>query len=387
MKLVCEFNYINWLAIGNKYTSTISSSSITEPNTIIQKIDGQHLNGKNDRDVEAIRFSDTTVNYFPNALNKIFPNLKSVEIYKCGLKSITRRDLIGLENVQRLSCGNNNISSLPDNLFRNMKKLIDISFRDNDLHCMSSELLMPTLINNIKLVDFRENQSIDAVYCDSSYMQILSEKKVDSLAQLVAIIDQKCDKPINDNCNRIKNIASEGFKELWATGRLSDITIVTDTEKLKLHKTVLAIQSSVFTSIFEDKMKDRPSDEIQMTNINSAVVKIFLKFLYTDEIEEKVEVSNLLELFSLAAKYKVENLMRIVEGMIIDDLYVDNAIEIFELACRYDCDKMKTSAFEFIQSIFVEPLKDELMNQPEVVKELIEAKRNFDSMMNKYKKN
>ncbi|CRK99781.1 CLUMA_CG013089, isoform A, partial [Clunio marinus] len=156
---------------------------------------------------------------------------------------------------------------------------------------------------------------------------------------------------------------------LWTTGRFADITIVTDTEKFKAHKVVLAVQSPVFTSIFEDKMKDRPSDEIHMKNINTKTVKIFLKFLYTDEIE-KEENSNLLQLFSLAAKFKVENLMTILEGIIINGLSNDNAIEIFELACRFNCDGLKTSAFKVIQSMFDEPLKDELINQPEVVKEL-----------------
>ncbi|CRK97254.1 CLUMA_CG010650, isoform A [Clunio marinus] len=32
--------------------------------------------------------------YFPQGLNKIFPNLKAVGILKCGFKSITQRDLV-----------------------------------------------------------------------------------------------------------------------------------------------------------------------------------------------------------------------------------------------------------------------------------------------------
>ncbi|CRK99761.1 CLUMA_CG013080, isoform A [Clunio marinus] len=178
--------------------------------------------------------------------------------------------------------------------------------------------------------------------------------------------------------------ALEGFKELWTTGRLSDITIVTDTEKFKVHKFALAMQSSVFTSIFENVMKDRPSDEIQMKNIDPEVAKTFLKFFYTGEVEIE-EISNLLELFALAAKFKVETLMSIIEDMIIDDLNDDNAIEIYELACRFNCDGMKTSAFEFIQSMFDEPLKDELMNQPEVLKELVEAKQKINSILKKQK--
>ncbi|CRK99746.1 CLUMA_CG013014, isoform A [Clunio marinus] len=386
MELVCKFNYCYWYTIGSKYTSIITSSSITEPNTIIKTINGNHLEGKSDKDIEEIWFNGTTVNYFPQGLNKIFPNLKTVIIDYCGLKSITRRDLVGLENIQMLWCGHNKIASLPDNLFRNMNKLIYISFYDNDLHCMSSEVLKPILKNDLKYVDFSENRSIDAGYRDSSYTLLIYGNKVDSVAQLMAMIDEKCDKPMKDeqtfsNTNlkdnklpqrnkKLKDFKSDGFKELWTTGRFSDITIVTDTEKFKVHKNILAIQSSVFTSIFEDKMKDRPSDEIHLKNINVNIVTIFLKFFYTDEVDE-TEISNLLEVFALAAKFKVENLMSVVEKMITDDLNDDNAMDVFKLACRFNCDGMKTSAFEVIQSMFDEPLKDELMNQPEVIFESI----------------
>ncbi|CRL01863.1 CLUMA_CG015236, isoform A, partial [Clunio marinus] len=231
MDLVCEFRYWNWLEIGSEYTSTISSSSIQEPNTIIQKINGKHLDGKSDKDVESIWFSNTTVNYFPQGLNKIFPNLKAVGIHNCGLKSITRRDLDGLENIQILWCSKNKIASLPDNLFRNMNKLNAISFRDNDLQFMSSEVLMPILKNGLKLVDFRRNRSIDAVYCDSSYTQKINGNKVDSLVQLMAMIFEKCDKPNKKDEQTLSNkklqdIKTEGFNELWTTGRFSDITIV-----------------------------------------------------------------------------------------------------------------------------------------------------------------
>ncbi|CRL04214.1 CLUMA_CG017310, isoform A [Clunio marinus] len=388
MELVCKFKNFIEFGIGDKYTSIITFSSITEPNTSIRTINGNHLDGKSDKDVEAIRFENITVNYFPQGLNKIFPNLKAVIIHKCGLKSITQRDLVGLESIERLSCENNKITSLADNRFANMNKLIDISFKNNDLHSMSSELLKPLLNNDLEFVDFSGNRSIDAVYCDSSYTHILSRNNVDSIAKLMAMIDEKCDKSMKDEQTQTitqrTDLKTEGFKEHWTTGRFSDITIVTDTELFKAHKIVLAVQSSVFTSIFENKMKDRPSDEIQMKNINPEVVKIFLKFLYTDEIE-KEENSNLLQLFSLAAKFKVENLMKIVEGMITDDLNDDNAIEIFELACRFNCDAMKTSAFKFIQSIFDEPLKDEQMSQPEVVRELVDAKRKIDLIVSKYK--
>ncbi|CRL03509.1 CLUMA_CG016596, isoform A, partial [Clunio marinus] len=197
MELVCEFENLRWYKFEKIcYTSSISSSSIKEPNTSIRTINGNHLEGKSDKDVEVIRFRDTTVNYFPQGLNKIFPNLKAVLIHYCELKSITRKNLDGLENIQILRCDSNKITTLPDDLFRNMKKLIDISFRNNDLGCLSSKVFKPILNNGLKFVDFSGNRSIDAYYSDSTYTTYICRNKVDPVAQLMAMIDEECNKPV-----------------------------------------------------------------------------------------------------------------------------------------------------------------------------------------------
>ncbi|CRL03848.1 CLUMA_CG016978, isoform A [Clunio marinus] len=374
MELKCVFEEKLDLSGEIYYTSVIQSISLIKPNTKIRKISGKHVNGKKDEDVKVIKFENTTVNYFPQGLNKIFLNLIAVFIYNCGLKSITRRDLTGLKNLRTLHCSRNKITSLQSNLFQNMAKLKYISFRENDLHCISSDVFKP-LSKNYYKIDLRNNRSIDAFYC-SSRTPIMDEKHVDSIAQFWTMID--------DMCNKNKNISSDRFKDLWKTGLCSDVTIVTETEKFKAHKVVLAVQSSVFASIFDNDMKDRPSGEIHLKNLNADIVKIFIKFFYVGEFERR-ELAGLKELLNLAEKFKVQNLLSIVEDMIIDDLNDDNAIEVLEFGCRFNCDGIKTSAFEVIQSMFDEPLKDDLINQPEAVTELVEAQRNFKSTLEKYK--
>ncbi|CRK95770.1 CLUMA_CG009227, isoform A [Clunio marinus] len=295
MNLNCKFCYDRAGHVNRPdYICLIDSSSkteILEPNVMIRKINGDHLDGKSDKDVEVIWFKHAKVNYFPHGLNEIFPNLKIVRIQECGLKSLTRKDLVGLENTESLWCDANNITSLPNDMFHNMSKLIYIAFQFNDLQFISSELLTPIFENDLQVVDFSGNHSIDAFYIADScnYRQLFCENEADSVAELMAMIDEQCDKPINDeqtiSKTKLKVLKTEEFKELWTTGCFSDITIVTDTKKFKAHKVVLAVQT-----------------------------------------------------------------------------------------------------FEAIQSIIDEPVKEELINQPKVLKKLVKAKRNFDSMVNKYKK-
>ncbi|CRL05560.1 CLUMA_CG018070, isoform A [Clunio marinus] len=144
------------------YTCFISTTSIIDPNTrIMSWLEGKHRDGKSFDDVEAISFKNTSVHYFPLDLDKFFPNLRIVKIENCGLKSITRSDLNGLENIDTLFCPGNRITSLPNNLFTGMYKLRSVVFRRNRIKIMSSKVFTPIIKNLIRL-DLTENVSIDA---------------------------------------------------------------------------------------------------------------------------------------------------------------------------------------------------------------------------------
>ncbi|CRL05561.1 CLUMA_CG018061, isoform A [Clunio marinus] len=189
------------------------------------------------------------------------------------------------------------------------------------------------------------------------------------------MIDNQCQKPTYES----REIPS-GLNEIWTTGRYSDITLITDTKKFKAHKVILAANSPVFDTIFNNHMKDRSSDEVYLKNIKESVVKTFLDFLYTGKIEENGD-QNLGELFSIASKFKVAKLTSIVEKLITINLNDENALEFLKLGCLFNCDKMKVSTFNVLKSMFDFPLKEDLMNQPEAIEKLIEAKQNFDSSL------
>lgn len=379
MKLNCEFRKGICAIYLNKYTCVVTSSAIVRPNTRVNGFIGAHLPGRCNSDVEAIKFEDTTVEHFPRGLHKVFPSLTSLFIRNCGLKSISRRDLSGLENLTGLGIFSNQLTSLPSNLLTNMRRLKNISFVGNKLENVSSQLLVPVRDNDLTYVDFRKNERINSVFGFTT-----SCYNVDSLEQLMKIIDTNCKQPAEDeqHLKAFVDKFSHGFKELWTTGQLSDFTIVAGSREFRVHKNVLSIQSAVFAAIFENDEDE--SNVLRLDEFSANVVEQFLSFLYTGDIPDG---SNALELFAISCKFEVDELKDISEEMILDNLGEANAYEVFTIGHLFSSDNLKSAAFDEIKSLFPgTKLPEYLVNRPENVKELIDAKLNYDSVLQGFKK-
>jgi Leucine-rich repeat (LRR) protein len=109
---------------------------------------------------------------FPRELHNIFPRLKAIDITDCGLKELIREDFVGLENIEGLYIQSNQIAALPDDLFENMNKLTRVSFWNNKLGRITSQLL-----------SFGRNPDIRAFFSADL------EGSVASLEELMNIID------------------------------------------------------------------------------------------------------------------------------------------------------------------------------------------------------
>lgn len=123
MEINCRFALIDWENNSILYTCEVTVASITEPHTDIANFKGRHILGKSNIDVKAISFKHTQVKYFPRRISDFFPNLIALQIENCGLTSISRRDLNGLQNLNDVSIFDNDLVELPNDLFKNFDKL------------------------------------------------------------------------------------------------------------------------------------------------------------------------------------------------------------------------------------------------------------------------
>lgn len=360
------------------YLCNIRRVSIKSPETKITRIIGDHIEGKNDDDVNMLLFDSSEVHFFPRGLDKIFKNLTGIMILSCGLKRITRNDLVGLTNLKYLTLDDNQLRLLSPDLFVGMNKLKHIAIRNNKLRILSSKLLKPIAGNAVTLVDLRGNTKIDACFHPAQ-----GQGNVDSLQELMEIIDKKCVPPFENNVFKTKFFG--GYKQIWESGKYSDFTVIGgggvngETKDFKVHKVVLASQSSVFAAMFENDMKEKRSGQMIIEDFSAETVEEMLEFLYTGELKS---YENGINVYSIACIYDIETLKEVAKKLIMLNIEESNAIEVLGLANLHNLNDMKRAAFTVIKKTFPElKLQDEMMEKPQVVGEIIAACRVRNKMI------
>lgn len=379
MKLACNFDGHPWYSDRDKLYTCFLYADVNDSNAVIKSIRGPHKPRHNYLDVEAILWLNSSVNFFPKGLHRIFPNLRALCFNNCKLKNISRKDFIGIENLESFSAIDNSLTSLPNDLFADMRKLTRISFRCNDIEYLSPKLLKPILGNKLKYVSFLRNKTINACFNSDNYSD---NNNVASLEELIGKIVVLCKDP--DELKKVQNKivkVSNGFHRLWTSDHFADLTIIAGTEEFRVQKNVLAAQSKVFLEIFDNLSL---LSELKLEGLSADSVRKFLHFVCNDELSEN---ANYKELFKIAAKLKVSALKEICEEKLIKQLDGTNAIDMLSLAHIHSSDKIKSKAFMEIKKMFPgRVLSNDLMNNTKQLKELIEAKRSYESMLGKFSK-
>ena len=103
----------------------------------------------------------------------------------------------------------------------------------------------------------------------------------------------------------------------------------------------------------------------------------FLRYFYFGTIRSE---DNAMELFGLAAEFDVATLKFECEEIILRDLNELNSFEVFNLGNLQGSENLKKAAFATIKKSFP-TISDALINAPEIVAELFNAKRHLDEVI------
>lgn len=143
----------------------VDSYEVQKQNLIESKWDktlkfyGDGITDESHHLIKSIYFEKCLMRKIPTGLSEIFPNLETLWINQCGLEVITKDDLAGFKNLKALLLPNNDLTSLPGNIFEENKFVEKLSFRDNKLASIGRNLLDPLL--KVSFVDLRNNFCID----------------------------------------------------------------------------------------------------------------------------------------------------------------------------------------------------------------------------------
>lgn len=363
MEVSCEFR---------DTSCDVSKIAIKSADTKIKSFNGLHKGGKSNQDIYHLRFYNCELDYFPRGLTDSFSNLTTLSMDNCGLKSISREDLCGLGNLECLDLSSNKITSLPTDLFTDMRRLKRIDFDSNPLKFVNSNILEPILGNGLTNVRFTRG-------CVFDFETTTRKEFGQSLELFLKRIDAGYFKPDEDiktsKKEEFTNNVFSGFKDLWVTKKFSDFLIIVDSKEFPVHKNILSIQSPVFDVMLSNDMQEIQTNRMNIEDFSQSTVEAFLYFLYTGE--ETID-ADAIELFKIAAKYNVSTLKSLYKEKILSEANESNAIDVFILGFLYDAEDLKLKALSEIRKVFpTSEFTEKFMTNPKALKDLIDMKSNY----------
>lgn len=360
MEVECKFQNIIMDCIypERTYTCTVDSCNIKSRGTKITAFEGVHKPTRDNTAVKALRFIDCTVNFVPKNLTQIFPNLEFLEIRDCALKEVSADDMIGLEQLDELSLINNDLTTLPIDLFRNMPNLREVYLSRNRIHKFDPEILNP-IKDTLEAFEILHNPGIST----GCLVTVIS---IEDFIKQLKMLEAKEQDPKKFQMR---------FEELFTTGKHSDFTITSRDKKYKVHKCILASQSLVFDKMFEVN-PGVPVTELDINRIYiPEAVEEFIRHFYTKADPSR---DNAVEMFSLAVEFDVPDLKMQCEAILSRSIGSENACGILNLAHVHSLENLQRTAFKVIQQCHPE-IADYLFEKPELVNAIVEAKGEFQA--------
>lgn len=321
---------------------------------------GRHNYGKTNEDVVWLDFRENPIGFVPKNLKKTFPNLKHLTMSNCGIEKLSREDLEGLEDLVYLDFSCNNLTSLPDDLFADMKDLEVIDFDENLFENIRSTFLAP-IEHSLKRASFANRTGFNEYF-----------SKDDENFKDFTLFKSTMD--LSPPKSQAEKVFAE-FSKCKRSGEFFDFTFKFRGKEFQIHKMIFAAQSSVFRKIFTDGLENTSNSISQLKNISEETFQSFLDYFYTGKVETSVDV---MEMLDLASEFDVPELKIICTARILTQLDESNAVSIFILAHRNQSEELKQMSFKFVKKIFP-GLEEAFVEKLDEVMKLVDLKIKRDA--------
>jgi predicted house-cleaning noncanonical NTP pyrophosphatase (MazG superfamily) len=360
-----------WSPSGKSIYVTKIESLSEEKTEVLQKTKKLNLNQDPAYIVTGVELN---VSIIPENLKFFFPNLSVLKIHNGPLKKITKSDLRSLTMLNEIYITYTYIEELPADLFEDMKSLKIINLCFNRIKFIGKGIF--DNLKQLEYVDLRRNPSIDLLYTNvyEHYNKMPNyESRIVNLAIFRSLINRiyhTTPQVLLDIQNALKNENSKDF------------TVKINENEFKVHKFILTARSPTLAVM----IKNNPdADELILEDIEVEVFKIILDFIYDDKTPNNCD-ENSEKVFAAAGKLKLDLLMKEVGNILSVNLKPEKSFEVLKLASQFNHEELKRKSFEEVKMYLNdENLKDELMENLELLTKLIDAKKSFEEMMRKMK--
>lgn len=215
----CHYENFNLYGFGIVYFCTTSIRVWDLDDENINYINGTHMPGKNNLNVQGITFvspsagNELKMDYVPKNILSFFPNLNLLEIYVFNGSKLSSNDLKPYPNLEHLAIQYSLISTISGDLFQNTPKMKVISFWNNAKLSHVGENLLGNL-QHLEGVWFVSNKCINIQATDPTQIAQLKQNLLTNCPPLVEI--DYCPSSCNENFDKISktnNISLKKFEE------------------------------------------------------------------------------------------------------------------------------------------------------------------------------
>lgn len=194
MEFFCTFRITNYTFNSNGrnvsgYTCRVTKINFS-PSLKSIIIHGDHQESLTNEDVIGVIIENNKLERIPYGLTKHFPKLQYLQIRKCGLKTLSKTDLVEFDQLRGLWLPDNDISILDNGTFDNQQGLRYLCFFQNRLKFIGSEVLKP--LKNLTDANFLQNTCINKDYKNGNKEQFnaLIEEIIKKCQQTTSLNDR-----------------------------------------------------------------------------------------------------------------------------------------------------------------------------------------------------
>uniref|UniRef100_A0A915LN30 BTB domain-containing protein n=1 Tax=Meloidogyne javanica TaxID=6303 RepID=A0A915LN30_MELJA len=152
----------------------------------------------------------------------------------------------------------------------------------------------------------------------------------------------KCENEVVDSS---PESSSQQSLDMFKEGILTDCVVEIENETINTHKFILAKNSVVFRRMFEQMgMTEAQNGKVKIVDTSPECFKAMLESLYSGEIHEKTIKKHSEDLFAIAHKYQVKQLMEICENYMAANIALNEEKQIEEEKICSNCEQRRNSS-------------------------------------------
>ncbi|XP_040246084.2 BTB/POZ and MATH domain-containing protein 2-like [Aegilops tauschii subsp. strangulata] len=152
-----------------------------------------------------------------------------------------------------------------------------------------------------------------------------------------------------------------------------DVSFIVGGEMIEAHRFVLAMRSPVLKEELYGSMQEaRPGQCIIVQDMQPAVFKAILHFIYTDSLPSSEDTEMVRLLLVAADRYAMDRLKLVCQSILCEDLNKDTVTTTLALAHQHNCHQLKDACLQFIE---LSGFKDFKANCPSFIEDTLEKRR------------